>query len=298
MSKKMKIFLSALTTIFIGCFLAAGIILYNSDYKLLNYIGHNWDFNWDFDWNWDWDHYDYDNSSDFTESRDISFDDSLSSISVNTTSIDVFIKYNDINDINVSLQSNRNISFDKIINKCDISNNTLNISTDESLFRNFRRAKLTISIPNKYKNNISINTTSGDINTSNASINNLSTFSTSGDIELYSVNSTLSKIGTTSGNIEANNSNLGDSDVKSTSGDIELLLNDIGLNSSISTTSGDIELSIPNTIGYNANFTTVSGDFESTNSFSRNSKSSYTLSNGDKNKQINLSTVSGDCDFN
>ena len=95
MSKKMKIFLSALTTIFIGCFLAAGIILYNSDYKLLNYIGHNWDFNWDFDWNWDWDHYDYDNSSDFTESRDISFDDSLSSISVNTTSIDVFIKYDD-----------------------------------------------------------------------------------------------------------------------------------------------------------------------------------------------------------
>ena len=38
MSRRMKIFLSILTTIFLGCYLAAGIVLYNSNYKLLNYI--------------------------------------------------------------------------------------------------------------------------------------------------------------------------------------------------------------------------------------------------------------------
>lgn len=317
MSTKMKIFISVLATIFIGSYIIAAIVLFNSDYKLINYID-NLPFSIDADWDdfgfdIDWDS----NYSKYYDSRDLGINSDLSSINIDTTSSDINIQFYDNTNVKLNIESKvkHNANFDSLIDRFIIENNTLYISTNESFLNFVKNLKLTIYIPNTYKNDLSIGTTSGDISISNTNLNNLNINSTSSDIELNNVSSTNSTISTTSGDIDLSNVNftssniktssgdissnsslLGNTQIETTSGEIELHLNDIGTNNTISSTSGDVELSIPSDIGYTLSFNTVSGDLSTHNGIETNNGIKNFV-NGDGNKTLNISTVSGDLEF-
>ncbi len=138
-----------------------------------------------------------------------------------------------------------------------------------------------IYIPNSYQNQISITTTSGDIEMNaeeeqyqdvtlrsvsgdiriNSKIvtNNMSLKTTSGDIEMGHLNSTSIEVNSVSGDVSGKTIEGKETKIKTTSGDIELdwITSELEINS----VSGDIELDYFNPFG-SSNFKTTSGEIE------------------------------------
>jgi len=139
------------------------------------------------------------------------------------------------------------------------------------------KTSLTISIPDTYNNDISIDTTSGYCKIDNLKINKLDFESVCGDINIDDVKTKETNISTTSGEIEIK-SLKGILDISTVSGDIEA--DDIvSGKAGISTTSGEIEI---NEIEGNIKLNTVSGDIDIINNYLK------------KNQDYNIETTSGD----
>lgn len=298
MSTKMKIFISVLATIFIGSYILAAIVLFNSNYKLTNYID-NIPFSIDTDWDGFELDLDFDsNYSRYNDSRTLGINSDLDKIYIDTTSSDIDIQFYNENFVKLDIDSkiSSHANFDSLINKFTIENNNLYISTNESFFNHVKDLNLTIYVPSTFKNNLSVITTSGDVNLTNGNFNNLSINSTSSDIDLSNISSNNTTISTTSGDISSHNSYLGNVTIESTSGDMDLNLINLDSNNKFNTTSGDIDLELPDNLGYCLNFDTVSGSFSNKNGTKTDkSISNYTI--GDGSKKISISTTSGDSEI-
>lgn len=299
-STKMKVTMVITFILFFGCYLAGSIVLYNSNYKLSDYFNDwEWFDDWDFEWEWDWGSNRYKYSID--ESQTFDLDESVNKLSINSTSIDVNICKSNESSIKLALNGScsKNINIGNIISTTS-SSDSISISTNENRI-NHHNLVLTVYVPSSYSGDLSINTTSGDIDLNNTTLAKVNINSTSGDIEcIDTINNDYTKIETTSGEINFAGS-LKDSTITSTSGDIELSVYEVGKNTNVSTTSGDIDLYLKKDIGYEINFNTTSGDFDYTNEDEhnyRNSNGNYTVSNGNKEHLLNIETVSGDFSFN
>ncbi|MGG7178165.1 DUF4097 family beta strand repeat-containing protein [Clostridium paraputrificum] len=317
-STKMKIFMALLASISIGCYIAAAIVLYNSDFKLANYIdeidghfnrmdnGFNMHMGWR-DWN--------DSNSFGTIEKD--FPTSIENLNVNSSSADIDIQFYEGSTIKVDISGNfySNYSYEDGLRSFDISNNLVTIDTNEG--NRCSSLNVKIYIPSIYKGNVNLTTQSGDLNIIGGDLAkiNLSTHSgdidisnlisqdltinaTSADIYASNTNSTKSNIMTSSGDIDIIGS-LGDTKVGSSSGEVSLSLNSLGKTSNFSSTSGTIYLNIDKTIGYNLSFSTSSGELNGFGS-NRNSgnRNNHTITNGDGSNAITVSTTSGDLEIN
>lgn len=317
-STKMKIFMALLASISVGCYIAAAIVLYNSDFKLANYIDEidthfkNIDNSFDMHMGWR----DWNNSNSFgTIEKD--FPTSIENLNINSSSADIGIKFYDGSTIKVDISGDfyNNYNYEDGLRAFDISNNLVTIDTNES--NRCRSLNITIYVPSSYKGNVNLTSQSGDLNIIDGDLakTNLSTHSgdidisnltsqdltinaTSADIYASNITSTKSNIMTSSGDIDIIGS-LGDAKAGSSSGEVSLSLHSLGKNSNFSSTSGDIYLNIDRAIGYNLSFSTSSGELNGSDS-NRNSgsKSNHTITNGDGSSVITVSTTSGDLEIN
>lgn len=308
MSKKMKFFLSILAVISIGCYISAAIVLYNSDFKIANYVP-RWNENSDFDFDFDF----HSGKCKELGSIEKEFSSDLENININTSSADIKVEFYTGESLKITgrLYALGDMNISDIIKDVSSLNNTLSMDITPYSYDNL---KLDIFIPDSYKGNLNINSTGGDNQILGGELNNLSLKSTSGeflinnltlkdlsvktssgDIELLYVNSNISNLNTTSGDIETSVCNLGELNSSSSSGEIDLNLSSLGNNSKISSTSGDIELSISESIGYTLTFNTSSGNIESNRlPIKFINDNNYSINTGDSSKNVEIKTSSGD----
>lgn len=284
-STKMKIFLLILFLLSVGCYTFAAINLYYSNYSLSSYFSNinDWNFGWT------------DNENYLSGNMEKEFPETTENININTTSSNISISPYEGTTIKVDIHGrfSANYSYSDCIKRFDVTEHDINIETTTENF--FNNTFLNISIPRNFKGNINIKTISGDISVSSLTLSNLSLATTSGDIESYNVNSANSNISTLSGETNYTGS-LGECNITSISGDIALNLSDLGANSTITSTSGSIDISLASALGYTANITSTSGDIDvrdhNTDNLSINKNFSFT--NGDGSKNIAINTTSGD----
>lgn len=299
-----KVIITAIVSLIIciGCFLAAIIVIFNSDCTLAKELkNHNFSILNDFEFNSRF-------TTNFNDERSIAIDDNMEKININSTAADIEVEFSNSISSEIKMITEGKFasdkSFEDIINDFKYSNNTANISTKESSL-SFGLFKLKLYIPSKYKNNIDINTVSGDTICSNSNtLSSINIKSTSGDIELNNLttqntsisvisgeldikNCTTSKsnINTTSGDVYAENSDLGISKIKTTSGDIDIDMINLGKSMDINSTSGDVYLTVPSTENFNVNFSSLSGEIYDDSSHKSGEKT------------INVTTKSGDLDI-
>ncbi|MGH4123921.1 MAG: DUF4097 family beta strand repeat-containing protein [Clostridium sp.] len=181
------------------------------------------------------------------------------------------------------------------------------------------KAKLDIYIPERYKNNLKIDTTSGDAIIGNlqldkfkfdttsgdAKINVLTTNetifdSTSGEVNVKSLLSKKNEFDTTSGDIKIENIT-GDILGESVSGSFKFNYKDFGNDINIDTTSGDVELKLPKKSEFKLDFDSTSGDLKNDFPITVTGEADKheikgTVGNG--NKTIKIDTTSGNVTIN
>lgn len=232
----------------------------------------------------------------------------IEKIAVDVSSYDVEIKESDIDNITVQITGSKK-NQDKI--KVEQQNDELKIYQDGSIIcigLCLYKEVITIYVPNNYELEYNHESTSGSLS-SEVLINTGNIKTTSGDILLNSINSGFLK--STSGNIEITSatslevsSTSGDIDIKNienltgstksgnikvnnltnkinyvaTSGDIKINKFSINEDSSLSATSGNIDIGLEKDIFINAS--TKSGDID--------------ISNTNNNPTLTITTTSGD----
>lgn len=153
------------------------------------------------------------------------------------------------------------------------------------IYKNFKLSSTSGDIllkDNLKTNNMTLKTVSGEIDTNNIDTKELLITSTSGDITLEKIETKNSKIKTISGSIEIE-SITGKIKANTVSGDVDINNLLVTNNSSITTTSGDIDIKIDETSTCIINTKTVSGDVDSINNTGK-----------DSNLVLELKTTSGD----
>ncbi|WP_425447426.1 DUF4097 family beta strand repeat-containing protein [Dethiothermospora halolimnae] len=160
--------------------------------------------------------------------------------------------------------------------------------------------KLDVYIPEKYEEDLKINTTSGDIEISRIKVNNFYLDSTSGDISGIEMETVKSTIDTTSGEVDLEEY-IGDLNLESISGDINIEYKKFNNDMKIETTSGNVELLLPKDSKFNFAIDTTSGEIET--------DIPVTLKGdidddhlegqvGDSDNDINIDATSGDVEVN
>ena len=291
MSKSMIIFIVVLALIFITTYTISGILLLNSNYSLAKYFNN---FNISFDSN------NFNSSlgkNNVNDSRSYELKDTLNNINISTYSTDVVISSSTSDKIKVNVvgKAKKNSSLNTLFNINDSNSSEFSISEKDKISLG-RSLTLNISIPSKYNKKIYINSASSDISLSGLNLNVININNTSGDLNINNTSSSNTKINSTSGDINIGG-NLGDISINSTSGDIDLYLDKLGDSINISSYSGDIDLSNTET-NYSLVFKTTSGDFyNETSQIYNKSINTYTMTSGNGNSKVNVSTISGDFSF-
>ena len=294
-STKMKIFMLALFLLSIILYASGCIVLAQSGYKLSDYsnelnINPN---SFKFDVNLS----DFNNSSISTE---YTLNDNITEIALNLNSQEIKVQNYEGQTLKVEIKSSKSISGelpetedgDKLILRAKYdtpSDATITLSIPNS-FNDIGTLKLVTSsgdirISNLSLDNLSISTASGETKASNLKLNYFSSESSSGDSRFSNL-SVLNeaKLSSSSGEL-IGNGNFGKVTANTTSGDIDLKFEKSLNNSSLSSLSGSISLSLPTNSGYKINYETTSGDLDSSNK---------KLSAGDESSIINVNTTSGD----
>ncbi|SHH95082.1 DUF4097 family beta strand repeat-containing protein [Sporanaerobacter acetigenes] len=199
------------------------------------------------------------------------------------------------------------------------SDDTLYISAkkeDNNLSQNvsYSNLKLDIHIPENYKENMKIVSTSGDVNLSKMNFNDLNLATVSGDINLNDLNLKDLVVSTTSGDIDSLNisadknmfnSTSGDIEIKNligsvqtntVSGDIEISYKNFNDNIIAATVSGDVNITLPKKSEFQISAQTTSGDLKSNFPITIQGKHKNSLEGtvGSSENKINIGTVSGD----
>ena len=313
MSTKIKITIISLLIAIIGCYSTSAIILYNSDYKLSNY----WDF--DFEFNFDFSNgiFGFKNFNKSSGTLTLPYEDSLKDIKVETSSADTEIIFDDTQEIKVDISGNFRKSYDykNALYEFKIDENTLKITANDksSIVKNL---ELKVHIPSKYKDNLIMYSSSGDIKLNNSTLNNINLQTSSGDIkannkitcneisinassgeiEFSDLTSSVTNFTASSGDIDLKGT-LGKLSLETSSGEIELYcLNDLENNSKLTSSSGDIKMNLRNINSYTINYYTSSGNLKCDYDYNKKDKHSYTIGNG--SSLIDITTSSGDLEIN
>ncbi|OOM78548.1 hypothetical protein CLPUN_19100 [Clostridium puniceum] len=294
-STKMKMFMFVLLLLSIAFYTTGCITLVQSGYKLSDYtdelnINPN-PFRFDvnlFDFN------------DSYISKDYTLNDNITEIDLNLTSQDIKVEKYAGQTLKVQIKNSGSVSGELPETE---DGNKLILSTGYDTPGN---ARISVSIPNNFMNKGSLKlvTSSSDITISNLSLDTLSISTASGDINVSNLNLNYFNLNSSNGNIHFSNistenetklasssgsiignGNLGKVTANTTSGDMVLHFEDSLKNSSLSSVSGDITLSLQKDLGYKINYETNSGDLNSYNG---------KLSAGDESSIINVNTTSGD----
>lgn len=294
-STKMKISMLVLLLASIAFYASGCIALVQSGYKLsdyaneLNIMPNSFKFDVNlFDFN------------DSSVSTDYALNDNITEINLNLNSQDINVQNYEGQTLKVQIKSSSSISSELLETE---DGNKLILSTRYNTPGN---ATISVNIPNNFKNRGSFKlvTSSGDINISNLSLDTLSISTASGDTKVSNLNSNYFDLNSSSGdtrftNISALNEtklvsssgeiigsgNLGKVTANTSSGDMDLKFEKSLANSSLSSSSGSITLSLPKNSGYKINYETNSGEVDSSNE---------KLSSGDESSIINVNTTSGD----
>lgn len=140
-----------------------------------------------------------------------------------------------------------------------------------------------------------VSTTSGDIRIDGAE-NKIDISTVSGDARIQSLNAPFC-LNTTSGSISVE-SGTGSGKASSVSGHIKLFLNEMSGSLSLHTTSGDIDLSLPETASFALHFSSTSGScstfFDHTLSYNKKGNQVKGQYGGVTENKLNVSSTSGD----
>jgi lia operon protein LiaG len=238
----------------------------------------------------------------------------LRSIEFTGVSSDITVTRTNSNTITVKVTGNARIAPDLISEK-NGSMGTFEVKWPKSITNNARDMKMQIFLPADYQENVSFRSVSGDINlTERSNFNDVKLNSVSGDIrnketssrsysastvsgdlslsDIFSENTSLSSV---SGDIDYNGS-LESLTASSVSGDCNFSLDSLTGRIKLNSTSGDIELRLPESISASIDFSTVSGDLSSDipilTTGSKKNHLSGTIGGG--NHSIEGHSVSGD----
>lgn len=242
----------------------------------------------------------------------------IKTINIETSFVDVNIIPEERDDVKVHYNGSVKSNYiPKLITKK--SGNTLYVyaKQDASVFSysvNYTDLKVDIYVPNSYKddikivsssgdikiqkdglNDLNITTSSGDIEISNANFNNLTVLSSSGDQQYMNVSAEDSNLTSSSGNIEAKTV-AGNMNVVSSSGDIRIIYKKYNNDINIATSSGDVELYLPTSSDFYLDAKTNSGDIKCNFpiTIQGNQKRSLEGTVGSGKNKINVATSSGD----
>lgn len=300
-SRKMKIFLSVLTTLTILCYISAAIVLYNSNF---NFSAYSDDFNGQLHFGWG------NHNSMGTVEKELP--QTVQNIYLSTTSSDYTVKFYSGTTLKIDVSGDflSNFTYSDGLSRTEVTDSNVFIETNDNL--RFSDLKVTVYIPDTYKNLLSIKSSSGELSVTGGKLKNLSLSSSSGDIDLYNVEATDTSLEASSGSIKVStiktnksliktssgdisiNGALGETNVSASSGSLGLTLSDLAGNSNFSAQSGDVDLMIPNEIGYKLTFSSNSGEISGTNLNVGKNNNTYSFTNGNGSKLINVKTSSGD----
>ncbi len=159
---------------------------------------------------------------------------------------------------------------------------------------------LDIYIPRDYRDNVTIDAVSAEVDISNLDINNFQCKTVSGDLKIKSLGSDNLTLKTTSGNVNIMDFT-GNLKVDSVSGDIDVRYRVFDNNIDVKTISGKVEIGLPQNAEFYLKTNTVSGEvvakFPITIiSFNKMNQLEGTVGTGDNS--IVIDTVSGDIYIN
>lgn len=304
-SRGMKIFMTTLLVIGIGCYIAAGVVLYNSNYKISNYYDNIREFMNIDQWN--------NNLRNFSETVGVNLNEKTQVIEIRTSFSDIQVLSTDEPTIRVEGYGDERSavpsSVSLNITEQNDANNTLVIGLRSEEY--LRRGRITVYIPRNYKNNINISSTSGDIWLREMALKSISTKNTSGDVEIHNSAVDNLDIKTISGDINVQNSKsmatnfsttsgdvnisgeFGDGKVGTTSGEIEFIPTVLSKDITIESTSGEVTIYINRLTNCGVDFSSVSGTMyvNEKRIKSNGGKASYNL--GEGTPKINVKTTSG-----
>jgi len=133
--------------------------------------------------------------------------------------------------------------------------------------------------------------TSGDLTLENCSFGFFSAQTTSGCMYVTDVSAGYAGFDGTSGDVIAKNCSFGKAEAESTSGNISMSLNSVPSEFDADTTSGDVELFLPENAEFELEFDRTSGELELDFAAVKHGDE-YTVGNG--RNEINIETTSGD----
>ena len=302
MSRKMKIFLSVLTTLTILCYISAAIVLYNSNFNFSSYSD-----NLHGQLHFGWGNY---NSMGTVEKE---LPQTVQNIYLSTTSSNYSVKFYSGTTLKIDISGDflSNFTYSDGLSRTEVTDSNVFIETNDNLI--FSDLDVTVYIPDTYKNLLSIKSSSGESSVTGGNLKNLLLSSASGDIDLYNVEATDTSLETLSGIINAStiktnksliktssgdisiNGVLGETAVSSASGSVDLNLSELSGTSNFSTQSGGVDLIIPNEIGYKVNFSSTSGEISGKNlNVDIKNNNTYSFTSGNGSKLITVRTISGD----
>lgn len=304
-SRGMKIFMTILLVVGLGCYISAGVVLYNSNYKISNYYDNISEF-------LDIDHWDT-RTNNFSQTLGVNLNEKTQVIEIRTSFSDIQVLSTDEATMRVEGYGDEKSAVSNVVSlnateQTDASNTlVISIRSEEYL----KRGTIVVYIPRSYKNSVNVSSTSGDIlvrdvevkaitskNTSgevelhNSTVDNLNVKTISGDINLENTKSLISSFSTTSGDIDINGE-IGDGKIGTTSGEIDFVPTVLSNNVSIDSTSGEVSVYASRVGNAGISFSSVSGNFYvmGEKMGSNGGKGSYTFGNGTPN--ISVKTTSG-----
>lgn len=321
-STKMKVFMLCLFAGSIISFSAAGVLLYNSDFTLANYFDVN-------DWNLSF----FSNSSrlqgheSYLTNQDLN---EIENLSIDFNGYNVYFETYEGNTLDLYLYDNfnrrsnsRNVTSSNTVespfsisregNKLTVKPNT-NLLTELASHYEFM-----IKIPYSYSKTLNINSSSGEMNLDNLKLSNINLKAINSTINLNSVSCESANISLTNGNIHGDsfssknlvastvNGNLyfsplsGEVKLTTVNGNIHSTITSYLTNLDINTTSGYVNLNIPDEGDFSFNYSTMNGEFLSELNNPNGSyldiptkvQGSTEFSTGNGTNKINVKTVSG-----
>jgi len=227
----------------------------------------------------------------------------ISKIVINTVSTDVKIIPAEDKNITVDFYGNitSNLAKNNPRLNADINNGILNISiiyprTITLGFFNISRLYLDVYIPDSFLKDLEVTTVSGDINAKGFTGENIQIKSTSGELAADMISVKTLVLESISGDIVLKNTESETNSIHTISGEVNVSFKSILDTLKINTTSGDVQLFLPDNSQFSFNLGSISGDiknnFDSKISFAdeRNLKGSVGKSAFD----ISVNTTSGE----
>lgn len=227
--------------------------------------------------------------------------DNIENIDVEWAVGDVELFVGNTDKIKIIEKSGKRYVNDSLIS-IDVSGNKLKINDGYSkdnkfnfnLFKNHTSRNLEIYMPQKLYEEIVLNVISGDLDFNMLNSKTLECNSVSGDIKGNNIVVNNFKLDGVSADTELSGE-LNNFDANVVSGDIDLYSNVMIDKVSVSTTSGDVDISIPDNDGFIVNFNKVSGDVESDFPLTK-LNNQYTYKNG--TSVFNIESISADVEIN